>query len=98
MHLHWLLAGTRNEDLTPAIEIDNTHAIGAIVSDVSSVPRRVNRDEAWLVMNRDRRNHAVGISVNDGHRTGLCVGDVDLMTYWVCRHMGRVATYLKRSI
>jgi len=59
---------------------------------------RVDRDEARLVVDRDRGRNAIGTSVDNRDRAGLTVGDVDLIANWVYSQRGGVGTCLQGSV
>ena len=49
--LDWLLPGACNGDFASTVKINNTDAVGAVVSNVGPMPGRVDSDEVWLMMN-----------------------------------------------
>src|SRR5277367_5980436 len=98
MHLNGLFASSRDGDFAPEVKVNDADAVRAVVGNVSTVPARFDGDEVWSVVDRDRRNDTICLSVDNRDRAGLSIGDVNLISSWVDGHVGWVGAHLERAV
>ena len=93
-----LFAGTCSGELATTIEIDDADAVGRGVNNVCAVTGRVDGDEVRLVMDSNRGDDAIGVCVDHRDRTGLAVGDVDLIENRIYGQAPRIGAHLEGPV